>query len=69
MLMGSIPCMEIGINKSTDAALSVSYPDQHLEIDIEDWLRTELYTKRDYFNFRIVNFPFMFSNISTTPTY
>ena len=32
-------------------------------------LRTKLYDKRDYFNFSIVNFPFICSNIPTPPAY
>jgi len=31
----------------------------HTEIDSEGMLRTKLYGKRDYFNFLIVNFPFI----------
>jgi hypothetical protein len=41
----------------------------HLEIDSEDRLRTKLYDKRDDFNFSIVNFPFIYSNISAAPAY
>ena len=32
-------------------------------------LRTKLYNKRDYFNFPIVNFPFIYSNIPAAPAY
>ena len=32
-------------------------------------LRTKLYDKRDYFNFPIVNFPFICNNIPTVPAY
>ena len=32
-------------------------------------LRTKLYDKRDYFNFPIVNFPFICSNIPAAPAY
>ena len=41
----------------------------HLEIDREGRLRTILYDKRDDFNFPIVNFPFICSNIPATPAY
>ena len=41
--------------------------DIHLEIDSEDRLRTKLYVKRDDFNFLIVNFPFICSNIPAAP--
>ena len=37
--------------------------DLHLEIDSEGWLRTKLYDKGDDYNFPIVNFPFIYSNI------
>jgi hypothetical protein len=46
-----------------------SYLDLHLEIDSEGWLRTKLYDKRDDFNFSIVNFPFICSNIPAAPAY
>ena len=41
----------------------------HLAIDSEGQLTTKLYDKRDDFNFPIVNFPFMCSNISAAPAY
>jgi hypothetical protein len=40
-----------------------------MEIDSEGWLRTKLYDKRDVFNFPIVNFPFVCSNIPAAPAY
>jgi hypothetical protein len=46
-----------------------SYIDLHLEIDSEGQLRTKLYDKRDDFNFPIVNFPFICSNIPAAPAY
>jgi hypothetical protein len=46
-----------------------SYLDLHLEIDSEGRLRTKLYDKRDDFNFLIVNFPFICSNIPAAPAY
>jgi hypothetical protein len=39
--------------------MSASLLELHLEIDSEERLRTNLYDKRDYFNFPIVNFPFI----------
>jgi hypothetical protein len=38
-------------------------------IDSEQSLRTKLYDKRDDFNFPILNFPFICSNIPTGPAY
>jgi hypothetical protein len=46
---------------------SVLYLDLHLKIDSERRSRTKLYYIRDYFNFPIVNFPFICSNIPATP--
>ena len=46
-----------------------SYLDLHLEIDSEGRLRTKLYDKGDYFNFPIVNVPFICSNIATAHAY
>ena len=43
--------------------------DMHLEIEIGDRLRAKLYDKRDDFNFPIVNFPFMCSNIPAAPVF
>ena len=43
--------------------------DLHLEIDSEGRLRTKLYDKRDDFNFPIVNFPFICSNIPAALAY
>jgi hypothetical protein len=40
-----------------------------IEIDSEGRLRTKLYDKRDDFNFPMVNFPFICSNIPAAPAY
>ena len=50
-------------------SLNPSYLDLHLQIDSKGRLRTNLYDKRDDFNFPIVNFPFIYSNISAAPAY
>ena len=49
--------------------MSASYLDLHLDIDSEGWLRTKLYDIREDFNFPIVNFPFICSNIPAAPAY
>jgi len=59
--------IEFEIKDTTDTARSASYIDPHLKIDNEDRVRTKLYDKRDDFNFLIVNFPFMCSNIPAAP--
>ena len=61
--------IELQIKEITDTDRSASYLDLHLEIDREGWLRTKLYDKRDEFNFPIVNFPFICSNIPAAPAY
>jgi hypothetical protein len=48
---------------------SASYLDLHLEIDSEGQLRTKLYDNGDNFNFPIVKFPFICSNIPVVPAY
>jgi hypothetical protein len=35
----------------------------------QEWLRTQLYDKRDDFNFHIVNFTYIWSNIPAAPAY
>ena len=54
---------------TTDTDRSASYLDLHLKIDSEGRLRTKLDDKRDDFNFFIVKFPFICSNIPETPAY
>ena len=49
--------------------MSASYLDLHLDIESEDRLRTKCYDKRDDFDFLIVNFPFICSNIPAAPAY
>jgi hypothetical protein len=61
--------IELEIKDTTDTERSASCRDIHLEVDSEGRLRTELYDKRDDFNFPIVNFPFICSNIPAAPAY
>ena len=61
--------IELEIKDTTDTDRSASYLDLHLEIDNEGRLRTKFYDKRDDFNFLIVNFPFICSNIPASPAY
>ena len=61
--------MELEIKDTTDTDRSASYLDLHIEIDSEGRLRTKPYDKRDDFNFPIVNFPFICSNIPAAPAY
>ena len=59
---------ELEINKTTETAASSSYLDCHLYIDIGK-LAIRLYDERDDFNFPIVNFQFLSSNIPSAPAY
>jgi hypothetical protein len=47
----------------TDTASSASFLDIYLEFDDSGQLSTKIYDKRDDFNFKIINFPNMCSNI------
>ena len=58
------PC-ELEIKETTETVASSSYLDCYLYID-NGKLTTRLYDKWDNFNFPIVNFPFLSSNIFCT---
>ena len=51
----------------TESNTSASYLNLLLPIEREGQLRTSLYDKRDDFNFHITNFPFLSSNIPSSP--
>ena len=59
---------EIEIQETTETAASSSCLDCYLYID-NGKLTTRLYDKRDDFNFPIVNFQFLSSNIPSAPAY
>ena len=60
---------ELEIKDTTDSSTSASYLDLFLQRNQHGQLTTKLYDKRDDFNFPIVNFPYMDSNIPASPTY
>jgi hypothetical protein len=60
---------ELEIEETTDTAVSASFLDLYLEFDDSGQLSTNIYDKRDGFNFKIINFPNMCSNIPTSPAY
>ena len=60
---------ELEIKDTTESSCSASYLDLLLEHDNEGKLSVKLYDKRDDFNFPIVNFPFLCSNIPLSPAY
>ena len=66
--MANIYPHELILKKTTESFTVVSYLDIRIMI-VDGQFITSIYDKRDDFNFRIVNFPFMNSNIPTTPAY
>ena len=61
--------LELEIKDTTESNTSASYLDLLLSIESDGQLRTSLYDKRDDFNFHITNFPFLSSNIPSSPAY
>ena len=57
---------ELEIKETTDTASSASFLDLYLEFDDSGQLSTKI---RDDFNFKIINFPNMCSNIPASPAY
>jgi len=60
---------ELEIKDTTESSRSASYLDLLLGYDSDGKLCTKLYDKRDDFTFSIVNFPFLCSNIPSSPAY
>ena len=60
---------ELEIKDTTDAVHRASYLDLDLSYDRNKRLQVKLYDKRDDFDFNIVNFPFLSSNIPQSPAY
>jgi hypothetical protein len=60
---------ELEVKETTDTASSASFLDLYLELDDSGQLSTKIYDKRDDFNFKIINFPNMCSNIPASPAY
>ena len=67
--LGQIYPAELEIKDTTESNTSASYLDLLLSIESDGQLRTSLYHKRDDFNFHITNFPFLSSNIPSSPAY
>ena len=61
--------LELEIKDTTESNTSASYLYLLLSIGRDGQLRTSLYDKRDDFNFHITNFPFLSSNIPSSPAY
>ena len=60
---------ELEIKETTESDRSASYLDILLTYDDNGHLNTSLYDKRDDVNFHIINFPFLSSNIPSSPAY
>ena len=60
---------DLEIKNTTESTTSASYLDLPLSIWRNGQLLTSLYDKRDDFNFHITNFPFLSSNIPSSPAY
>ena len=58
---------ELEIKDTTDADHRAIYLDLDLNYDRDKRLQVKMYDKRDDFNYNIVNFPFLSSNIPQSP--
>ena len=67
--LGQMYPVELEIKDTTGSNTSASYLDLFLSIGRDGQLQTSIYDKRDDFNFQITNFPFLSSNIPTSPAY
>ena len=67
--LGQMYPSELEIKDTTKSNTSASYLDLLLSIGRDGQLYTSLYDKRDDFNFHITNFPFLSSNIPSSPAY
>ena len=67
--LGQMYPVELEIKDTTESNTSASYLDLLLSIGRDGQLQTSIYDKRDDFNFHITNFPFLSSNIPTSPAY
>ena len=66
--IASIYPPELVLKRTTESETMVSYLDISITIT-ENKYETAIYDKRDDFNFNIVNFPFLDSNIPVKPAY
>jgi hypothetical protein len=60
---------ELEIKDTTECSTSASYLDILLKLDSKVKITTQLYDKRIAYNFSIVNFPYLCSNIPASPAY
>ena len=67
--LGEMHPVELEIKDTTESNTSASYLDLLLSNGRDGTLHTSIYDKPDDFNFHISNFPFLSSNIPTSPAY
>ena len=67
--LGQMYPAELEIKDTTESTTSASYLDLLLSIGRDGQLHTSIYDRRDDFNFHITNFPFLSSNIPSSPAY
>ena len=67
--LGQMYPAELEIKDITESTTSASYLDLLLSIGRDGQLHTSIYDKRDDFNFHITNFPFLSSDIPSSPAY
>jgi hypothetical protein len=60
---------ETEVKENTDTASSASFLDLYLEFDDSGQISTKIDDEQDDFNFKIINFPNMCSNIPASPAY
>ena len=60
---------ELEVKETTDTASFASFSDLYLEFDDSGQISIKIYDKRDDFNFTIMHFPSMCSNIPASPAY
>jgi hypothetical protein len=60
---------ELEIKDTTECSTSASHLDILLKLVANIIITTQLYDKRNNFNFSIVNFPYLCSNIPVSPAY
>ena len=60
---------ELEVKETTDTASSAPFLDLYLEFDDSGQISTKTYDKRDDFNFKIMTFPNMCSNIPASSAY
>jgi hypothetical protein len=63
LYVDSIYPNELEIKDTTDCSTSASYLDILMKLNANGKLSIQLYNKQDYFNFLIVSFPYLCSNI------